>query len=682
MNGTRRHTIRPVRRNLLMLAALALMPLIGSSPAMAAGNASATDLMGLSLKDLMNVTVTSPSKREQKYYSTAAALFVITQDDIRRSGARSIPEALRLAPGVNVQQINANQYSISIRGQNDLFSNKLLVLIDGRPVYTPTFSGVWWPALNYPLQDIDRIEVLRGPSGAVWGANAVNGVINIITKDAHDTKGLMISGGTGSHEKGFGTIRAGGSIGHAAYRVYGMRENRGGYLDPSTSQRAPDHRKFDQGGFRLDWDKGDTHVSLHGDSYQVKAGAFGVIDSQPGSASVPYTSENLYTGRNLVMKLEDSLSADTQLVTQAFYDQYTVSTPFFGERRDTYDLDLQLNLSQLPHQLVSLGYDFRNSYGNITDTPVLQLPSQRDVLHSYFLNDDIRLTGRLHLILGTKIERNRYANWQAEPNVRTIYSADTWALWAAYSQAVRFPDMVENGISFNAQGLAAPPAVVRLYGTGIVRPERVESYEAGYRYFPNNDLLLQATVFQMSYQGISDAHLQQADAYTPPGATYLVIPSYLMNLLDGRVLGVEGDFTYRFSDWGKIKGTVSYLDQRYWPNPIADSEAQATAFSVSQKTPRWQYTAGLSLDPLTHVEMDMNLYYFGAIRWSETGQRYDVQPYTRLDARIGWKPTRKVEIDLIGKNLLQQTHLEENNNFLEYATLIEQSYLCMATISY
>ncbi|HXH64265.1 MAG TPA: TonB-dependent receptor [Mariprofundaceae bacterium] len=679
MNDVAQHMPPTLRLRLIALAALVLLPAIGTpQPAMAAGNASATELMGLNLRQLMNVTVTSPSKRDQKYYSTAAALFVITQDDIRRSGARSIPEALRLAPGVNVQQINANQYSISIRGQNDLFSNKLLVLMDGRPVYTPTFSGVWWPALNYPLQDIDRIEVLRGPSGAVWGANAVNGVINIITKDAHDTRGLMISGGTGSHEKGFGTIRAAGSIGHAAYRIYGMREKRDGYLDPSTSQRSPDHRKFDQGGFRLDWDKGDTHVSLHGDSYQVKAGAFGVIDSQLGSASVPYTSENLYSGRNLVMKLQDSLTTDTQLEAQAFYDQYTVSTPFYGERRDTYDLDLQLNLSQLPYQLVSLGYDFRSSYGNMTNTPVLQLPSQRDVLHSYFLNDDIRLMDRLHLILGAKVERNRYSNWQTEPNARMIYSADTWALWAAYSQAVRVPDLVENGISFNAKGLTG--TVVRLLGTGLVRPEKVESYEAGYRFFPDDNTLLQATVFQMNYRGVSDAHLQAANAFIEGG--YLVVPSYLMNLLDGRVIGVEGDFTYRFSDWGRIKGTISYMDQVYWPNPINDAEAQSTAFSVTQKTPRLQYTAGLSLDPITHVEMDVNLYHFDAFRWSETGKRYDVQPYTRLDARIGWRPSSKVEIDLIGKNLLQQTHTEEINNFLEYASLIEQSYLCMATIRY
>jgi len=679
MNGNKQRFAPSLRFCLMLLAAALILIPATARRASAASSASVTDLMALSLKDLMNVTVTSPSKRKQKYYSTAAALFVITQDDIRRSGAQSIPEALRLAPGVNVQQINANQYSISIRGQNDLFSNKLLVLIDGRPVYSPTFAGVWWPALNYPMQDIERIEVLRGPSGAVWGANAVNGVINIITKNARDTQGLMISGGTGSHEKGFTTIRVGGSSGHASYRVYGMGENRGGFLLPS-GQKAPDHRNLSQGGFRLDWDKGDTHISLHGDSYRVLAGAFGVIESQPGTYPVPYTSNNLYTGRNVVLKVQNSLSANTQMVTQAFYDQYAVSTPFFGEKRDTYDLDLQFNLSQLPHQLVSLGYDFRDSYSDFTDTAVMQLASRRNVLHSFFLNDEYRLTDRLHLILGTKVERNRYADWQTEPSARLIYTADTWALWVAYSQAVRFPDMVENGISFDAGG--GPGVVVRLLGTGIVHPERVESYEAGYRFFPNNDLLLQATVFQMDYRGISDAHLQQADAYTPVGATYQVWPAYLMNLLDGRVMGIEGDFTYRFSDWGKIKGTVSYLDQRYWPTPIQDFEAQGTAFSVSQKTPRWQYTAGLSLNPLTHLEMDMNLYYFGAIRWSAAGNRFDVQPYTRLDARIGWIPNKRIEVDLIGKNLLQASHWEENNNFLEYASRIQQSYLCKLTVHY
>jgi iron complex outermembrane receptor protein len=184
----------------------------------------------------------------------------------------------------------------------------------------------------------------------------------------------------------------------------------------------------------------------------------------------------------------------------------------------------------------------------------------------------------------------------------------------------------------------------------------------------------------MNYHGVSDAHLQTANAF--PEGGYMVYPSYLMNLLDGRVIGIEGDFTYRFSDWGKLKGTISYMDQVYWPNPINDSEARITAFTVTQKTPRLQYTAGLSLDPLRNVEMDMNLYHFNAFRGSVSGKGYDVKAYTRLDARIGWKPTRKVEIALVGKNLLQQTHREEINNFLENATLIEQSYLCMATIRY
>jgi len=232
---------------------------------------SVDDLLSMSVEDLVNVKVTSLSKREEKYMSTAGAVFVISNDDIRRSGARSIPEALRLAPGLQVSQTNMNQYQIGIRGQTDFFTDLLLVMVDNRPIYTTTFSGVWWVAQNYPLEDIERIEVVRGSGGAIWGSNAVNGVINIITKNAGASQGLRISGGGGNEDKGFGNISYASSIGKLDYRVYGMDEVRDGGIADRTNavlikdQSSPDFRRMNQQGFRLDWEPNDTtQMSLHG----------------------------------------------------------------------------------------------------------------------------------------------------------------------------------------------------------------------------------------------------------------------------------------------------------------------------------------------------------------------------------------------------------------------------------
>jgi len=250
--------------------------------AAAADHHSMGDLLNMSIEDLVNVKVTSLSKREEKYMSTAGAVFVISNDDIRRSGARSIPDALRLAPGLQVSQTNMNQFQIGIRGQTDFFTDLLLVMVDGRPIYTTTFSGVWWVAQNYPLEDIERIEVVRGPGGAIWGSNAVNGVINIITKDASSSRGFRISGGGGTEDKGFGNISYGSKFKDVNYRLYGMDEVRdSGLIDPSSATVAaflkgkgsPDYRRMNQQGFRLDWDANDTtNMTLHGDIYRVTTG--------------------------------------------------------------------------------------------------------------------------------------------------------------------------------------------------------------------------------------------------------------------------------------------------------------------------------------------------------------------------------------------------------------------------
>jgi len=685
-----RNTLRTVRvRVVLICLVVGMAPVSG----LAAERYSTDELLGFSMQELININVTSVSKHEEKYFETAAALFVITQDDIRRAGARSIPEALRLAPGVEVQRINANQFAISIRGQNDLFADKLLVLMDGRPLYSPTFSGVWWLAQNYPMEDIDHIEVIRGSSGSVWGSNAVNGVINILTKSSEDSQGLMISAGSGSEEKGFATIRFGGETGDVNYRAYWMRENRDGGLlsnhetiviptNYSAGQAAPDSRDFTQGGFRIDSERSKrSWFTLQGDIYDMRANAFGTIADPTGALSTSFTHANLYNGHNLMLKLGHGLNEETQITAQLFYDQSHLETNFFDETRTTYDADIQFDFSQFSHHLISIGFNRRNSRGDVIGSPVFRLDSQTNKLDALFLNDDITLIeDRLHLIGGFKYERNQYTGWEFQPQVRMIYTQPEWSLWAAASKAVRIPNMIENGLSLDVRSLGGGK-VVRAYGDGSATSEKVTSYEAGVRFHPNSDLLFQATAFRHNHEGISDTRTDRLGAFAENGK--IIIPVYLSNYLNGRAIGIEADFTWQVTDWAKLKGAYSYIDVIYFPSPITTSDVQFSAVEMTQQTPHNRYSLGLSLDMSETIELDFNLYHWDRFR-RQQGAPYEfyIGAYDRLDARIGWQATDNIQVDLVGKNLLKKSHLESISETLESASLVERSFYIKVTASY
>src|SRR6267378_752343 len=393
-------------------------------------------LKRLTLDQLMNIEVVSVAGRPERLSETASAIQVITQDDIRASGATSLPEALRLASNLQVAQLDSRQWAISARGFNSTTANKLLVLIDGRTVYTPLFSGVFWDEQEVSLTDIDRIEVISGPGATLWGANAVNGVINVITKDAKDTPGVALSGGGGTELRGFGTARYGGQVGSAArYRIYATRFAR----DPSalpSGQDAVDDWHLGQGGFRADWDASTiTHVTLQGDLYDGRIG-------QPSAGDITVS------GGNVMAKWSRTISETSGLTAQLYYDRTNRDIPgTFGEDLDTYDVDLQ-HQTRLGarHDLVwGLGYRLIND--RITNTPALAfLPAH--VARQWFtgfVQDEIALVpDRLHLALGTKIEHNDYTGFEIQPSGRVNWTLSPAAtLWAAVSRAVRTPSRVD-----------------------------------------------------------------------------------------------------------------------------------------------------------------------------------------------------------------------------------------------
>jgi len=414
------------------------------APIVAEAAAHAPDLTELTLEQLMTVEITSASKKEEPLWDSAAAVFVITGEDIRRAGMKSIPEALRLAPGVQVAQFGANRWAISARGFNATFSNKLLVLIDGRTVYTPLFAGVFWDAQDTLLEDIERIEVIRGPGGTLWGANAVNGVINIITKQAKATQGGYVEVGGGTEERGFVGTRYGGRIGSDLfYRGYFKYANHDNLVTATGHEGIDDWRTY-RGGFRLDWEPStrDT-VTVQGDLYKGDFGQTLPIPSLLPPFSATRESRDDFAGGNVLSRWRHRMADRRETSVQFYYDRTHRDELLFHETRDTVDLEFQHRFPLGARHDLIWGVDTRVTIDalNKINSPTLVFEPRRrtDHLVSGFIQDQIALIhDRLMLTLGSKFEHNSFSGFEAQPNARLVYSPNAWnRVWTAVSRAVR-----------------------------------------------------------------------------------------------------------------------------------------------------------------------------------------------------------------------------------------------------
>ena len=398
----------------------------GDAPQPNGASPSPSALKNLSLEELSQIEVTTPSKAPVAAFRTPDAIYVITSEDIRRSGATSIPEVLRLAPGVEVARIDANNWAIGIRGFGSSLTRSVLVLIDGRTVYTPLFAGTNWDVQNTLMDDIDRIEVIRGPGGTIWGPNAVNGVINIITKDSKDTQGALVSAGGGNAEQGFANLRYGGGNGKDfSYRVYGMAFTRG-------PEFHPDHRNFDdwrnvQGGFRMDWKERRDTFTIQGDLYDEAAGKSVGATSYTQPFSQTIDSNALLSGGNVMGRWKRIFSDGNDIQVQAYYDRTTRDAANFAEVRNTFDIDFLQRLRLPARQEVSWGLGARVDPVNdrVVVTGLQFIPNQRtDYLLTAFVQDEIGLVeGRLSLTLGTKLLRTNFSSdIDLQPSARLLWT--------------------------------------------------------------------------------------------------------------------------------------------------------------------------------------------------------------------------------------------------------------------
>ena len=604
------------------------------------------ELKQLNVEELMNVQVTSVSRHAEKLIETASAIQVITQEDIRRSGATSIPEALRLADNLQVAQKNSHDWAISARGFNTNLGNKLLVMIDGRTVYTPLYSGVFWDAQDYLLEDIDRIEVISGPGGTLWGANAVNGVINIITKSAKDTQGLYAEGGGGSQPRDFGALRYGGTVGaETQFRAYAKYFDR---TDEVLANGNPEPDAWRQGraGFRVDSQATSRdRFTAQGDYYD---GHENVQTGGTGDAS----------GQNLLGRWTRVFSDESDLALQTYLDQTHLADPFppltAGGRQfsppgvlyddlTTYDVDFQHRFPIGSRNRVVWGLGYRLTHDAVIDAPAVGFfPAVlRQNLYSAFVQDEIAILKNLSFTLGTKLEHNDYTGFEFEPSARLSWTVSpNQALWSAVSRAVRTPSRIDHDLSEGT-----PPYLVVLKGSSGFTSEALIAYELGYRAQLNSSLSASLSSFYNQYNDVRSTSIT-------PGT---LLPFFFANNLEGHTHGLEFSGDYQVSEIWSLHAGYTLLREHLTVERGAFDLGGARNETAD---PADQVSVRSSINLPRRVELAAGLRWVDTLHTNNGPIPGTVPSYFELETRLAWHASDRLEMSLVGQNLLHNHHPE------------------------
>ncbi len=605
--------------------------------AIAAAEPSANKLTDLSLEELSNIQITSASKRAERLSDAPVSIFVITADEIRRSGATSLPEALRLAPNLQVARGGANGWAISARGFNSSSANKLLVLIDGRSVYSPLFSGVFWDVQDVMLEDIDRIEVISGPGGTLWGVNAVNGVVNVISRSAEQTQGRLVSAGIGNQE-GQLAVRQGGTLGaDGSWRVYAKQTQRW-HTETADGSHVDDASHTTQLGFRADWGKAADRFSLQGDAYTGKRKqplpgtlAISGVDLALGTISV--------SGANLVGRWERRLGDGASITGQLSYDRVERTVPpMFAEKLDIVDLQVQHAWRPSESHAMVWGAQYRYALDNVVNSsPYLAfLPARANLAWaSLFAQDEITLGPALRLTLGMRAEHNDYTGAEFLPNLRLAWKpAASHLLWAAASRTVRAPSRLDRDAFVPAQ----PPFL--LLGGPDFKSEVAKVYEVGYRGQPTSDSSLSITAVHADYDRLLTQELA-------PSRTSV----FYGNGMQGTVRGIEMWGSYQAAPWWRLSGGFTRLLQDFELRP--DSAASINSVTrVVGANPSRQWMLRSSFDLPRQMEFDLTARYVSELPSPV------VPSYFTVDMRWSWQPRPGTEISITGQNLLGPAHGE------------------------
>ena len=587
---------------------------------------SVVQLKQINLEELMQMDITSVSKRPEKLFETPAAAQVVTQEDIRRSGATTLPEALRLAPNLGAARVDARGWAISARGFNGTTSNKLLVMLDGRSVYTPLYSGVFWDVQNAFLDDVERIEVISGPGGTLWGANAINGVINVIEKNSNDSsaQGLRATAAAGTRDWTSDGVRYGGRLGkQASYRVYGMYFSKGNFKLPSGAD-ARDAWKLGQGGFRADWNASELDaVTLHAGLYD-------------GSADQAGQKDFSATGGNVVGRWNRTLGEHSTLETQAYFDRTHRTIPgTFGEELNTYDFDVQHHLSLESRNELVWGAGIRYSVDDVENTPVLAFLPAHLVMRLYtgFLQDELTLIpSTLRLAIGSKFEHNDFSGFEYQPSARISWTpAENQFIWAAVSRPVRTPSRIDRDLF-----VPGNPPYNFFAGSPNFISEKLIAYEVGYR-IGSPSVTFDVATFYNRYDDLRSLE---------PGP-----PLVFANGLEGTSYGAEAVVAYQLAGWWRAKSGYAYVQKEIrlkpWSRDLNNGEGEGS-------DPKHRVKIQSFMDLCHGLELDAWLRLVSEV----SNTRDPVPGYVSLDLRLGYRVSPNFALSILGQDLLRDQHPE------------------------
>lgn len=651
-------------------------------------------LLDLPLAELKNQEVFSVSKQTETAFEAPAPVYVITGDDIRRSGVTNIPDALRMAPGIQVAKMDSNKWSVTSRGFSGQFSNKLLVMIDGRSVYTPLFSGVYWDTQDTMLEDIERIEVIRGPGATIWGTNAVNGIINIITRNSKFTQGGVVTALAGNEEKGSLAARYGGKINDKAnYRVYAKNINRGSstllkddklvdYLNKANlpnADKSYDAWIMSQSGFRVDFNKDLSNAfSLQGDMYngQNKQSIFTPLITAPFFEN--HLNDEDVKGGNLVAKWIKNESNGSSAELQSYFDYAKRNSYFLHQTISTFDTDFQKHIILNKNNKLSWGLGARFISDNLSDIPQLNyLENSRDykIYSSFLQNKTNFLDDKGSLILGSKFEYNDYTGFEYQPSAKLAWLVNqNNTLWASVSRAVRTPSRGEHGLVLTAlkaqffDETSTKEFVKQNVLDDKLNSEELLAYELGVKTYPTNKISLDLSTFLNFYK------LRRFDVGTIVGSNNI---DYLANNNGrGKTYGAELASAFNINKSLNLYANYSFIYMDL-DNKVDDTVANLTE-SDGSRTPSHMLNLMSRLNLTDKIEFDTTAYYVSKIVFS-SGK---VDSYVKFDARLAWKPKENIELSLVGQNLFDSKHQEYERALYSLPTEIERSIFAKATFKF
>ena len=612
-------------------------------------------LMNLSLEQLGEIEVTAASKEPEQVWRTPAAIYVLTQEDIRRSGATSIPEVLRLVPGVEIAQINSSVWAVGIRGFGSGFSKSVLVLIDGRSVYTPLFAGVEWNIQNLLLQDVERIEVIRGPGGTIWGSNAVNGVINIITKSAKDTHGGLTTTSAGSVEQGAGGVRYGGSHGgNFDYRAYAM-----GFGRSPAYHLDRDHYddwQLGQAGFRTDSSPTtrDT-LTVQGDLYKGRIGQRLNIAFYSPPMQQTIDGTQFVSGGNLLGRWHHTLSDTSDFQIQAYFDRTYRLGAQLEETRNTFDIDAIHHFALNGRNEIVWGFGARWSPSDVVQTvaTVDFLPHhQAENIYSVFVQDQLAIVqNKLWLTLGSKFEHNIFTGWEHQPGARLLWTPTPHqTFWAAVTRAVRTPSRVDEDLKLVGLLSTNPLVFVCVCDDRKFVSETLLGYEVGYRKLVNSHFYVDISAFHNHYNDLTSFGAISVSIADSPPPQHILFSVPFANGIKGSSNGAEIAPDWKATRWMELRASYSYVSLNLIDKPTHTKTSYVSMYEGS--TPHNEATAQALFNLSRRFEFDPTYRYVGALR------AQGVKSYSTADARFGWHFAGQLELSVVGQNLFQPHHPE------------------------